>query len=93
MRRLFGIIAIAAVAAVAGWNFSQSQNEVALSDLALTNINALANGEDIDGGELPGIGITCGAVTGYCWLWNGSWFEINKCYFTGNQSDWCWSYA
>ena len=32
MRKLFGIIAMAAIAAVAGWNFSQSLNEVVLSD-------------------------------------------------------------
>ena len=42
MRKLFGIIAMAAIAAVAGWNFSQSQNEVELSDLALANVEALA---------------------------------------------------
>ena len=38
MRKLFGIIAMAAIAAVAGWNFSQSQNEVELSDLSLIHI-------------------------------------------------------
>lgn len=45
MRKLFGIIAMAAIAAVAGWNFSQSQNEVELSDLALANVEALARWE------------------------------------------------
>ncbi|UBD77463.1 NVEALA domain-containing protein [Parabacteroides goldsteinii] len=42
MKKLFGIMALAAIAAAAGWNFSQSQNEVKLSDLALANIDALA---------------------------------------------------
>lgn len=47
MKKLFGIIAIAAIAAVAGWNFIQSNNEVELSDLALANIDALAINENV----------------------------------------------
>lgn len=43
MKKVFGIIVIAAVAAAAGWNFSQSQNEVELSNLALANAEALAD--------------------------------------------------
>lgn len=50
MKKLLGIIAIAAIAA-AGWNFSQSQNEVELSDLALANTEALAQGELLPGGN------------------------------------------
>ena len=46
MKKLFGIIAIAAIAAAAGWNFSQSQDEVELSDLALANVEALARNEN-----------------------------------------------
>lgn len=46
MKKLFGIIAIAAIAVAAGWNFNQSQDEVELSDLALANVEALASGED-----------------------------------------------
>lgn len=45
MKKLFGIIALAAIAAAAGWNFSQNQNEVEMSDLALANVEALARGE------------------------------------------------
>lgn len=48
MRKLFGIIAVAAVAATAGWNFSQSLNEMELSDLALANVEALARYESAD---------------------------------------------
>lgn len=44
MKKLFGIIAIVAIAA-AGWNFNQSKNEVELSDLALANVEALANNQ------------------------------------------------
>lgn len=49
MKKLFGIMALVAIAAVAGWNFSQSQNEVELSDLALANTEALAQGELLPG--------------------------------------------
>lgn len=45
MKKFLGIIVIAAVATVAGWNFNQSKNEVELSDLTSANIDALARGE------------------------------------------------
>lgn len=45
MKKLFSIIAIAAIAAAAGWNFSQSQNKMELTDLALANVEALARNE------------------------------------------------
>lgn len=48
MKKLFGVIAIAAIAA-AGWSFIQSQNEMELSDLALANIEALASNESTVG--------------------------------------------
>lgn len=45
MKKLFGVIAIAAIAAAAGWSFCQNQDKVELSDLALANIEALARNE------------------------------------------------
>ena len=45
MKKLFGIIAIAAIAAAASWNFQQNQKAIDLSDLALANVEALANPE------------------------------------------------
>lgn len=44
-KKIFGAVIIAAMALAAGWNFNQSKNEVALSDLALANVEALASGE------------------------------------------------
>lgn len=41
---IIGFIAVA-VAALAGWNIIKSQDEVILSELALANVEALANGE------------------------------------------------
>ena len=49
MKKLFGVIAIAAIAAAAGWNFGQNQNEIELSDLTLANTEALAQGELLPG--------------------------------------------
>lgn len=42
-KKLIGIIAIVAVAVVAGYNIYASQSNVKLSDLALANIDALAS--------------------------------------------------
>lgn len=38
-------VAIVVLAAVAGWNYQQNQEQVAMSDLTLDNIEALASGE------------------------------------------------
>ena len=48
-KKMLGIIAFAAIAAVAGWNYNQNMNNVNLSDLALENVEALANGESGNG--------------------------------------------
>ena len=44
-KKVLGIIAFAAIAAVAGWNYTLNMNNVNLSDLALENVEALAQGE------------------------------------------------
>ena len=48
-KKILGVIAFAAIAAAAGWNYQQNTkqntNEVGLSDLALANIDALARWE------------------------------------------------
>ncbi|MDR2556768.1 MAG: NVEALA domain-containing protein [Bacteroidales bacterium] len=41
-KRFLGSIAIFAIAVIAAWNVTQSQNEMALSDVALENVEALA---------------------------------------------------
>lgn len=52
MKRIIGITLIAIIAVTVGWNFSQNQNKVELSELALANVEALANNED-DGVSRP----------------------------------------
>ena len=44
-KKIIGVIAFAAIAVAAGWNYQQNTNEVQLSDLALENAEALARGE------------------------------------------------
>ena len=44
-KRIFGAALLVAIAVAAGWNYNQSRNEVPLSDLALANAEALAQGE------------------------------------------------
>ena len=43
--KLMGTISIVAVAAVAGYNMYSSRSEIRLSDLALANVEALAQNE------------------------------------------------
>jgi hypothetical protein len=44
-KKIISIAFVAAMAVAAAWNFTQSKAEVELSDLALTNVEALAYGE------------------------------------------------
>jgi len=44
-KKIVSIAVVAAVAVAAAWGFNQSKNEVALSDVALSNVEALASGE------------------------------------------------
>lgn len=45
-KKVFGVVAMAAIAAAASWNFNESKNEVVLTGLALDNVEALASNED-----------------------------------------------
>ena len=55
-------VACVALAAVTGWNYQQSKQNVELSDLALENVEALASGEYSD-------------CPNGCYD-NGSWFRM-----------------
>ena len=43
-KKIFSLVAIAAIS-LGAWNYSENQNNVELSDLALANVEALASGE------------------------------------------------
>ena len=46
-KKIIGVIAFAAIAVAAGWNYQQNKQEVKLSDLALENVEALASDESV----------------------------------------------
>lgn len=48
-KKIIGICMMAAIALAAGWNINQSKNDAALSDLALSNVEALASNENYNG--------------------------------------------
>ena len=43
--KIFWAVLFTSIALAAGWNYSQSKNNVELNDLALANVEALAWGE------------------------------------------------
>jgi hypothetical protein len=47
-KKNFYMMIVAAIAVVAAWNVSQSKNEMALTDVALENVEALAGTEDLE---------------------------------------------
>lgn len=46
-KKVVGVIAFVAFVAVAGWNYQQSKQDLELLDLALENIEALANSDAV----------------------------------------------
>ena len=48
-KKIMGLIAVVAIAAIAGYNMLTSPNDVKLSGLAMVNMEALAQGESSGG--------------------------------------------
>ena len=67
-KKILSIAVVAAVAVAAAWGFNQSKNEMALSDVALSNVEALAGGEDASD----------------CIIANCYWNSYNTCDYTCN---------
>ena len=59
-KKILSTAIIATVAIVAGLDYQQGKTDVKLSDLALANVEALADGEVI-------IGVPCAQVCQNCW--------------------------
>jgi hypothetical protein len=55
-KRIFGLVIVAAIVLGSGWNISKS--DVALSDMALANVEALATGEGAGGSHT----LSCGST-------------------------------
>ena len=65
MKKILFSVAVIATVAIAGWNYQQNK-EVDLSDLAMENVEALANGESESN-------LDCEGLLGICS------FECDKC--------------
>ncbi len=84
-KKLISAAFVVAIALTAGYNVYNLQNKIALSDLALDNMEALANEES--GGAV----IACGRYEGRCW--NIDYISpilFMHCKFTGDQSHLCY---
>ena len=66
-KKIVSVAIVAAVAVAAAWGFNQSNNEMALSDVALSNVEALASGEWAT--------YWCCSLEGVC---NVNWAEQSK---------------
>ena len=70
-KKIFSLVAIAAIS-LGAWNYSENQSNVEISDLALVNIEALANNESGSGDryikdhvlmeDLPGVLLELGVI-------------------------------
>jgi hypothetical protein len=90
-KKFFYVLIGAAIVTAAAWNVGQSlnKNEMILSDVALANVEALAN-------ELPEVGIECNTGgEGKCYkprlVFSGEYTK-NECTPTGNPSDFCYKF-
>ena len=75
-KRILGAALLVAIAVAAGWNYNQSRNEVPLSDLALANAEALAQG-DTDWGNCTYSGRIV-AFRSTCNVYSSIWGNLIK---------------
>lgn len=62
-KKIFGVIIFVVIAVITGWNYQQNKQEVKLTALTLTNVEALADNE---------VGCVNGSQnTRYCFVTNG----------------------
>ncbi len=88
-KKILSAMFAVAIMAIAGFNVYMNQTKKGMSELALANVEALADPEyDIDGGELEEIEIACGQKGGPCWQECGFCFEgeytFKVCGFVGD---------
>lgn len=89
MKNFVKIVAVMAIACVVTLKAYDKQN-VKISDVLLSNVEALADKSEIDNG---GFGIVCSAKCndgiGRCWVKSGG----NFCVFSGSEADNCTGYG
>lgn len=82
MKKLIKTAFVAVFAAVAGYGISVNQQTTVFPDFVLTNVEALASGEDA---EIT-CSRTCSDGVGRCYKVYDEW---GNCHFSGYQSDSC----
>jgi len=86
-KKIFGGLAILAIAAVAVFNVNFNSKSSKLSDVSLANVEALAEY------EIPSSDLYCDLscyTGGKCWTMNSPWSGYTSgCTRTGNPADWC----
>lgn len=73
-KKILFVVAFAAVTLLSGFNYVQNNNEVKLSDLALANVEALANGRIND---LCPDGCVSNGDGCYCYFWYDNFKSFN----------------
>ena len=87
--KILSLVIIATVAFAIGWNLNQSEAPLSLTELSLSNVEALAEVEgDGDGGLI----VSCGRYEGYCWEIKdiGHYFPTVDCRRTSNPWSVCY---
>jgi hypothetical protein len=74
-KKIFGLAIVATLVLGSGWNISQSMSEVALSDVSLANVEALA--DEMTDEQFSAIGCEC-ADSGSCSANNGNTYTYAK---------------
>lgn len=74
MKKIILSIAVIATAAIAGWNYQQNQESVELSDLALENVEALADNENSEANCTSSLNDWCSFVVSTP---GGNWIETH----------------
>jgi len=85
-KKIFGGIAILAIAAMAAFNVTMNTQNENLSDLSLANVEALAQ----TSGET--VYVTCSSSCrggGQCWIYFNDPFTKTTCNFNGYQWSFC----
>lgn len=71
-KKIMGLIAVVAIAAIAGYNMFTSPNDVKLSSLVMVNMEALAQGESSGGNCEPSSSRECCVCNGIHYTYQAS---------------------
>ncbi|MDH6342165.1 hypothetical protein M2480_002141 [Parabacteroides sp. PFB2-12] len=77
-KKIIGFVMVVAIAITAGWNVYQNEKEIGLSDLALANVEALANCESaVEFKRGRAVKMTCVNTSGSSYILDACDFDDN----------------